>query len=423
MPYKLQEQGEWTWENFKKLCAQLTKDTDNDGITDVYATCSYGGEMLEQLLSSTGSQIVTIENGVFINNAESDMVQKAAAFAQELSLSGYELPRTADSFWNHHELAFTSGQAAMQFAKTDVLCDTYNSYARMTDELGFVCCPKMDDTVDYSMVSAGYVAVIPAFFDAKTASDIAFAYNLWTNPVPEDGSADFDWHSLYEGIAMDEKILSDTLPYYYEKNQGELPAHTLVTHDADTTFYYQVPFTDVPLALTLQELSAILDTDTTKANTAKKPAVTAKDDFEKINFTTRVNYDGTVTISRFKSMPNHDLVLPDEINGMPVSEISGDAFSNCGLTSVVLPKGLKKIGTWAFAFGDFTEFILPEGVTTIASHAITGANLQTVVVPASVTEIGKEAFSSNVELTLIVEKGSYAERYARENGLNVQYKE
>ena len=422
LPYKLQAQGEWTWDNFKKLCATLTRDTDKDGTTDVYALCSYGGEMLEQLLSSTGSQIVTIENGTFVNNAESDKVQKAAAFAQELSLSGYERLRTQDDSWNYYMTAFSSGKAAMQFTKTNVLYDTYDSYTHMTDELGFVCCPKMDDTVDYSMVSAGYVAVIPAFFDAKTASDIAFAYNLWTNPVPEDDTCDFDWRNLYEEVTLDEKALTDTLPYYYEKNRGEVPAHTLVTHDADYTFYFLMPFTDAPLAQTLQELSSILDVDVTKANTAKKPAVTANADFEKINYTTRVNYDGTVTICRFKHMVAGDLVLPDTINGMPVSEISGDAFSNCHLTSVVLPKGVKRIGEWAFAFGDFTEFILPEGVTTIASHAITGANLQTVVVPASVTQIDKDGFSSNIELTLVVEKGSYAESYARENGLNVQYK-
>lgn len=422
LPYKLQAQGEWTWDNFKKLCATLTRDTDKDGTTDVYALCSYGGEMLEQLLSSTGSQIVTIENGTFVNNAESDKVQKAVTFAQELSLSGYERLRTQDDSWNYYMTTFSSGNAAMQFAKTNVLYDTYNSYTHMTDELGFVCCPKMDDTVDYSMVSAGYVAVIPAFFDAKTASDIAFAYNLWTNPVPEDDTCDFDWRNLYEEITLDEKALTDTLPYYYEKNRGEVPAHTLVTHDADYTFYFLMPFTDAPLAQTLQELSSILDVDVTKANTAKKPAVTANADFEKINYTTRVNYDGTVTICRFKHMVAGDLVLPDTINGMPVSEISGDAFSNCHLTSVVLPKGVKRIGEWAFAFGDFTEFILPEGVTTIASHAITGANLQTVVVPASVTQIDKDGFSSNIELTLVVEKGSYAESYARENGLNVQYK-
>lgn len=422
LPYKLQAQGEWTWDNFKKLCATLTRDTDKDGTTDVYALCSYGGEMLEQLLSSTGSQIVTIENGTFVNNAESDKVQKAAAFAQELSLSGYERLRTQDDSWNYYMTAFSSGKAAMQFTKTNVLYDTYDSYTHMTDELGFVCCPKMDDTVDYSMVSAGYVAVIPAFFDAKTASDIAFAYNLWTNPVPEDDTCDFDWRNLYEEVTLDEKALTDTLPYYYEKNRGEVPAHTLVTHDADYTFYFLMPFTDAPLAQTLQELSSILDVDVTKANTAKKPAVTANADFEKINYTTRVNYDGTVTICRFKHMVAGDLVLPDTINGMPVSEISGDAFSNCHLTSVVLPKGVKRIGEWAFAFGDFTEFILPEGVTTIANHAITGANLQTVVVPASVTQIDKDGFSSNIELTLVVEKGSYAESYARENGLNVQYK-
>ncbi len=420
LPYKLQESGEWTWEKFKELCALLTRDTDKDGKTDVYATSSYCGEMLEQLLSSTGSQIVTIEDGSFVNNADSDKVLRATAFAQELFLSGYEMPRTKDSSWNYYMTAFANGQVAMQFAQSNVFYDKYNSYTNMTDELGFVCCPKMDASVDYQMTTETYVAVIPAFYDAQTASDIAFAYNLWTNPAPENGS--YDWRTMYDGIALDEKILTDTFPYYYEKNRGEIPAHYLVSHDVDIPYYYQYPFTDTSISQCLQELSSILDVDVEKANTAKKPPVTANEGFEKNNYSTRVNSDGTVTIVAFKLMVAYDLVLPDEINGMVVSEIAGDAFSNCSLTSVVLPKGLKKIGAWAFAFGDFTEFVLPEGVTTLGFRSITGANLQTVVVPASVTEIDKEAFSSNVELTLIVEKGSYAEAYAKEHGYSIEYK-
>ncbi len=423
LPYELQKNGEWTWENFKEICTLLTRDTDKDGKTDVYATCSYNGEMLEQILSSTGSQIVTKDNGNFVNNATSDTILRAVTFAQELALSGYEMPFPQNGYWNYYETAFSSGQAAMQFTKSNVLYDKNHAYTQMKDELGFVCCPKMNSSVDYQMITESYVAVIPAFYDEKTASDIAFAYNLWTNPLPTDVSSDYDWHTIYDDYVMDEKILTETFPYYYEKNISEIPAHYLVTNNVDTTFYYPFPFTNAPITQYLDNLSDILAVDVTKVNSAKKPNVTLNTNIPDINYSTRVNYDGTVTISRFKRMVPKDLVLPDEINGMVVSEIGCDAFSNCNLTSVVLPKGLKKIGMWAFAFGDFTEFVLPEGMETICQYAITGSNLQTIVVPASVTEIEKEAFSSNADLTLIVEKGSYAETYARENGINVRYKQ
>lgn len=422
LPYQLQKSGDWTWDTFKELCTKLTRDTDKDGTTDVYATCSYGGEMLEQLLSSTGSQIVTNNNGIFVNNAVSDPVLRACTFATELASSRYEMSCPPDGSWNYYETAFVSGKSAMQFIKIKPSLFSTGTYALMEDELGFVCCPKMDSSVDYHMDTDANVSVIPAFYDEKTASDIAFAFNLWTGPDSSDGSHDYDWRTLYRDMSLDEKTLTETLPYYYERNLGEIPARLLINKETETAFYYQFPFTQAPISRYLNNLSASLETAVADTNNAKAPNVTANPNFENFDFSVKVNLDGTVAITRHKKIVSGALVLPDEINGMVVSEITGDAFSNCGLTSVVLPRGLKKIGAWAFAFGDFTEFVLPEGLTTICRYAVTGSYLQTVTVPASVTTIEKNAFSSNVDLTLIVEKGSYAETYAKENGLKVQYK-
>jgi ABC-type glycerol-3-phosphate transport system substrate-binding protein len=34
--YDMQRDGTWTWDAFEKLCAQLTKDTDANGVNDIY---------------------------------------------------------------------------------------------------------------------------------------------------------------------------------------------------------------------------------------------------------------------------------------------------------------------------------------------------------------------------------------------------
>ncbi|MBO4625219.1 MAG: leucine-rich repeat protein [Bacteroidales bacterium] len=63
-----------------------------------------------------------------------------------------------------------------------------------------------------------------------------------------------------------------------------------------------------------------------------------------------------------------------------------------GLTSYVLPEGIKEIGAECFLCANqLTELIIPEGVTTIDENAIRICNsLKSITIPSSVTTIGKE---------------------------------
>ncbi len=126
--------------------------------------------------------------------------------------------------------------------------------------------------------------------------------------------------------------------------------------------------------------------------------------------------------------------------GDSVVEIGGQAFWSCHrLASVKLSKGLKKIGVWAFngsalssveipagveelsGFGschNLTTVVIPEGVTSLGLAAFTGnRNLYAVEVPKSVERIDATAFDSDEWLTIYGEKGSYAETFAKENGI------
>ena len=81
-------------------------------------------------------------------------------------------------------------------------------------------------------------------------------------------------------------------------------------------------------------------------------------------------------------------------------EIGEYAFRNCRkLTCVIFPEGMKHLGYWAF-------------------YAC--RNLQTAVIPASVSEIERGAFEICPLLTIHAPKGSYAEDYARKNGIKFQ---
>ncbi|NLA26490.1 MAG: leucine-rich repeat domain-containing protein, partial [Firmicutes bacterium] len=95
-----------------------------------------------------------------------------------------------------------------------------------------------------------------------------------------------------------------------------------------------------------------------------------------------------------------DLVIPSTLGGKPVLEIGSPrynqgVFENKGITSVVIPAGMRTIGTAAFAHNQLTFVIIPNSVITIWSHAFANNQTGFVVIPDSVTHIGYGAFSYN----------------------------
>lgn len=75
--------------------------------------------------------------------------------------------------------------------------------------------------------------------------------------------------------------------------------------------------------------------------------------------------------------------------------IYNGAFSDCGgLTSIVIPNGVKAVGKQAFInCGNLKSVTIGDGVISIGSEALKGCGkLETLVIPDSVTYIGSDAF-------------------------------
>ena len=73
-----------------------------------------------------------------------------------------------------------------------------------------------------------------------------------------------------------------------------------------------------------------------------------------------------------------EVVIPDEIDGLPVTEIGEWAFFCCtGLTSITLPKGLETIGEMAFRnCTSLKSVTLPEGLKLIGEDVFAGCSGQ-----------------------------------------------
>ena len=86
-----------------------------------------------------------------------------------------------------------------------------------------------------------------------------------------------------------------------------------------------------------------------------------------------------------------------------VMEIGSYAFSGTYISSIKLPKNLKKMGGWAFNSCEYLvgSITLPGGLTEIPAGAFKETKITEVIIPDSVTVIGDQAFYFCTELTSI----------------------
>ncbi len=162
-----------------------------------------------------------------------------------------------------------------------------------------------------------------------------------------------------------------------------------------------------------------------------------------------LNADGqSYTVAGIGKETGTDIVIPDTYKGLPVTRISGLAFSGCkSLTSITIPDSVTTIGAFAFegctnlvqtdngvqyidtwvvdcdtsvtsvtirpgtkgiCYQSFqncsklTSITIPDGLTTIGGNTFYGcSSLTSITIPNSVTSIGDSAFSGCESLTSI----------------------
>jgi hypothetical protein len=114
-----------------------------------------------------------------------------------------------------------------------------------------------------------------------------------------------------------------------------------------------------------------------------------------VAFSTEVNSDGTgITITGFKGDAT-EIVIPQTIDGLPVTAIGEDAFNRRGLTKLTLPEGLESIGFFAFPGNELKTLIIPNTVTTIDGGAFANNQLESVVLSDNLIKISSIAFEFN----------------------------
>lgn len=208
LPYTMQADGTWTFENFTDLCKKLCMDTDNDGTYDVYAIASFSADFFAAALLANGTDVITkADDGSLMVNTSDPAVLEALNWGRELYDLGYHMPQPEDSEWNWFVKAFQEGQVAMR------VCEEYNvSEINQYDfDFGFVCFPQGPSADSLISIVRENILVIPSCFDDQHISDTAFAYNIYTSDVPGYEDDDTAWKASYETLFKDEQAVSETL--------------------------------------------------------------------------------------------------------------------------------------------------------------------------------------------------------------------
>ena len=99
---------------------------------------------------------------------------------------------------------------------------------------------------------------------------------------------------------------------------------------------------------------------------------------------------------------NGNIVVPDEVMGVPVTSIASYAFQGSGpVNSIIISDNVTTISASAFSGCEYLASVkLPNGLTSIPDRAFDGcSSLTNIDIPDSVTKIGVEAFKSCKSLT------------------------
>jgi hypothetical protein len=214
--YDMQRDGTWTWEAYEDICKKITRDTDNDGVIDVYATASQQGSAFNVALASNGAAFVKIdENGKYYNATGEDAFLEAANWMVEMSKT-YEMPQPEGANWDWTFAAFINGDVAMTIHQ-----DYFKSTlaANMKDEYGFVMFPLGPKGDTYKTVYSDFAYVIPANYDAERAQKIAYAFDLYSEPTPGYDDPDA-WKSSYYNMFSDARSVDETIEMMRDAKYG-----------------------------------------------------------------------------------------------------------------------------------------------------------------------------------------------------------
>lgn len=107
--------------------------------------------------------------------------------------------------------------------------------------------------------------------------------------------------------------------------------------------------------------------------------------------------DGTARITSWFGSADA-LVIPSEIDGIPVTVIGEKAFAgNRSFSSLIIEEGITTIEPYAFYLTNTQTIVLPSTLKSIGDYAFNGATVSSLYIPEGVETIGTESLPTGLE--------------------------
>lgn len=109
------------------------------------------------------------------------------------------------------------------------------------------------------------------------------------------------------------------------------------------------------------------------------------------------NSDNTITLNGFGT--NGSIVIPETINGYPVTCIGGGALAFSGINSITIPESVTNIGDYSFANENITSLTIPPSIIRMGTGDFSDCYNMNTLIMTGVTNIWPEEFEFNLYLT------------------------
>ncbi len=220
--YDMQADGTWTWDAWTDMMSKVQRDINNDGVIDVYGMDANYGVPVEQAVYSNGSEFVGLGSNGYEYKFEDPATVEALEWIAGV-FKDYGVVRPADSTWEYYKEAFINGQCAF-CPDQAYMGNPGQPFYETTDEIGFVMFPKGPQAADYTNCWTNNSLVIPACYEADRAWKIAFAFDLYSAPVP--GFEDYIDLSAFRNGNFDARGVDETCLTMMSK--GMVTYHALI---------------------------------------------------------------------------------------------------------------------------------------------------------------------------------------------------
>ena len=182
--YDMQAAGTWTWDAFVTLMEKVQRDTDNDGVTDIWGMTGDHNNLHVIAVATNGGTFFDYDaEGKLQPTLDSEETINALNWSRNVLLT-YFYRQPADGNWDYFKEAFKSGMAGFMVHQTYAGFNENAELADMEDEWGCVAFPVANEGDKYVTNISENTYLIPNVYTEEEVAKIAFIVDMWTKPTP-----------------------------------------------------------------------------------------------------------------------------------------------------------------------------------------------------------------------------------------------